>query len=223
MRGYFITATDTGIGKTEVSAALAVELNDKGYKVSVMKPVASGVKKVCRDAVILKKSSHCGFPIEDINPVAFKLPLAPMVAARLENKKFRLDRVRCSFKKLKSNGDFIIVEGVGGIMVPLHKKRVGAFYVTDLIKEMKLAVIVVARPDLGTINHTLMTLDILKRNKIKIAGIIINHSSKTGKDISVVTNPDIIEELSGVKVLGIMPFKGNRKKRRIKWLKKTGF
>jgi dethiobiotin synthetase len=124
------------------------------------------------------------------------------------------------FRRLSKNNDLTIVEGIGGLMVPIYKKENKVFYVLDMILKMRLPVIVVTRPNLGTINHTLMTLNILKNNKVNVAGIIFNHTSRVKRDISEKTNPGIIEELSGVKVLGVMGYNKDRDKRRIKWLKK---
>ena len=98
-----------------------------------------------------------------------------------------------------------------------------AFYVSDMISRLKLPAIIVTRPNLGTINHTLMTVEALRMKKIKITGIIFNYTSRSEKDISIKTNPGIIEELSGVKTLGIMHYNKSRNKRRIRWLSKIGF
>lgn len=223
MKGFFVTATDTGIGKTEVAACLARDFTKRGFKVGVMKPIATGVKKVCRDACILKKSAKSKDPIDYINPVSLRPPLAPLAASRMGNKKIDLEIIYDRFKRLSLQSDILIIEGIGGAMAPISRKKKKAFYVYDLILKMKLPAIVVARPGLGTINHTLMTVDLLKKRKIKIAGIILNYSSKTKWDPSARMNPSIIEELSGEKVLGIMYYKRHRGQRRIKWLRETGF
>jgi dethiobiotin synthetase len=220
MKGFFITATDTGVGKTEVGAYIAKMFFEKGLKVAVMKPVASGVNKICKDAEILRRMSSSRESFDHINPVALKLPLAPLVAYRLEKKNIDMKVVWERFRRLSKNNDLTIVEGIGGLMVPIYKKENKVFYVLDMILKMRLPVIVVTRPNLGTINHTLMTLNILKNNKVNVAGIIFNHTSRVKRDISEKTNPGIIEELSGVKVLGVMGYNKDRDKRRIKWLKK---
>ncbi|MFH1479445.1 MAG: dethiobiotin synthase [Candidatus Omnitrophota bacterium] len=207
VKGYFITATDTEIGKTEVAAALARHFTKKGYKVGVMKPIASGVNKFSEDALILKKAANSCDDLKDINPIQLKLPLAPLVTARLEKKTIDPNKIWRAFNKLKKKNDLLIVEGIGGAMVPLYKIGKKVFYVTDLIKKMNLPVIIVARPNLGTINHTLITVNALKSKNIKIAGIIINHAKPIKKDISIKTNPKIIQELSGVRILGIIPYK----------------
>lgn len=223
MRGFFITGTDTGIGKTEVASYLAEIFSKKGFRVGVMKPVATGVVKLCKDAEILKKYSNSKDPIHYINPITLRLPLAPLVASRIEKKNIDMEIIWDRFEKLSRGNDVLIVEGIGGVMVPVCKMHKKIFYVVDMILKMRLPVIIIARPNLGTINHTLMSIKILKSRKIKIAGIIFNHTSRIKKDLSVETNPAIIERLSGVKVLGIMHYNKDRDKRRMRWLSKIEF
>lgn len=209
MKGFFVTGTDTGVGKTEVAAYLARYFTSKGLSVGTMKPVATGNSE---DARILR-----------VNPVSFRLPLAPLTASRLEKVKVDKEAIWKAFEKVKADSDLVIVEGIGGAMVPISGRGKKVFYVFDMILKMRLPAIIVARPNLGTINHTLMTIEILRSRKIKIAGIIFNYTSRVKKDISVKTNPKIIEELSGVKVLGIMHYHRNRDKRRVKWLGRSEF
>jgi len=223
MKGFFVTGTDTGVGKTEIAAYLAKRFSRKGLRVSVMKPVATGFKTVCKDAQILRKFSRSNAPIDCINPVSFRAPLAPLVASALENKKFDTGIIWRRFKRLKKNSDMIIVEGIGGVMVPLYKKGKKVFYVLDMILKMRLPVIIVSRPDLGTINHTLMTIKALETSSVKIKGIIFNQTARVKKDTSVKTNPEVIERLSGIKVLGSMHYNRRRNKRRVRWLRKAGF
>ena len=222
MRGFFVTGTDTGVGKTEVASYLAGMFSKKGLRVGVMKPVATGNKRLCKDAMILKRYSNSRDPVQYINPVSLKLPLAPIVAMRIEKKKIDMEILWDRFKRLARDNDVLIVEGIGGVMVPVSRMRKRIFYVIDMILKMKLPVIIVARPNLGTINHTLMTIGILRRKNIEIAGIIFNYTSRIKKDISIRTNPRIIERLSGVKVLGIMHYNKDRNKRRMRWLSKIG-
>ena len=201
-KGFFVTGADTGVGKTEVSAYLARFLSKKGFKVGVMKPIATGDSS---DAKVLRAE-----PV-----VSFKLPLAPLVAGKVDKRK-----IWEALEKLKAENDIVIIEGIGGVMVPISGKGRKVFYVLDMMSKMKLPAIIVARPDLGTINHTLMTVKLLQSKKVNIAGIIFNHTSCIKNDISVKTNPKVIERLSGVKVFGIMPYTKNRNKRRIKWLRR---
>jgi len=217
MKGFFVTGTDTGVGKTEVAAHLARRFSEKGLRVGVMKPVATGVEKVCRDAEILRKRSFTKDAMHYINPVSLKLPLAPLVAERIEKKKIDMRLIWNRFKRLSANSDVLIVEGIGGAMVPICRRGKTVFYVLDMILKMRLPVIIVARPNLGTINHTLMTVRALRSKGIKIAGIIFNHASRIKKDLSIKTNPAVIEDLSGAKVLGVMYYSKDRDKRRMTW------
>lgn len=205
MRGFFVTGTDTGVGKTEVAAYLAKSFSKKGFRVGTMKPIATGSSK---DVRILKAD-----PV-----ISFRLPLAPLAAGKVNKR-----RIWQAFEKLKTNNDIVIVEGIGGVMVPISGKGKKAFYVADMVSKMNLPAIIVARPNLGTINHTLMTIEILRRKKIKISGIIFNYSSRVKNDISIKTNPGVIEGLSGIKALGVMHYNKNRSKRRMKWLKRIEF
>lgn len=219
MRGFFVTGTDTGVGKTEVASYLAKAFSRRGLRVGVMKPIATGVKRFCKDARILKKYSRSRRAMDYISPVSLRLPLAPMVAADMEKKKIDIRSIWDRFRRLSADSDVMVVEGIGGAMVPIYRKGRKTFYVVDMILKMKLPVIIVARPNLGTINHTILTIEALRRRNAKIAGIIFNYTSLVKKDISVKTNPAVIEKLSGAEVLGIMPYNRNRDKRRIKWLR----
>ena len=192
--GIFITATDTGIGKTAVAAALGLLLKEKGLNVGYMKPFSAG-GKCSADAALLIKTLKLKDPIAHINPYHFKNPLAPLPASRIEQRSIALPKVFSAFKKLKRRHDFTIVEGIGGIMVPIKKN----YFVLDLIKEMKLPVLLVARARLGTINHTLSAVKLLKQQNIKIAGIILNGIKR--KDIAVMTNPKILHELTGLPII----------------------
>ncbi len=201
--GIFITATDTEVGKTVISFLLAACLKRKKIKVGVMKPVASGSYD---DAKFLKKASGADDDLKTINPIYFKKPLAPLSASRIEKKKIDLNKIFKAYNHLAKKYDFLIVEGIGGILVPLKPN----FLVADLIKKLNLPVIIVARPNLGTINHTLLTVNAAKNYGLKIKGIIINYAQKPAsiykKRLAEKTAPNIIEEISGISILGIVPF-----------------
>lgn len=193
-KGIFVTGTDTGVGKTIVTAGVALSLKNKGIDVGIMKPVSTGGIpnediRFLMDFLGLKEN------IELVNPVALKESLAPYVAAKIERKKINLNKIFTSYEKLKKLHDFIIVEGIGGVFVPILKN----YFVADLIKDFKLPVIIVSRAGLGTINHTLMTINTLEQKKAKILGIVLNMFS--GKDISEKTNPEMIEKLGKYPVL----------------------
>ncbi|MEI6306350.1 MAG: dethiobiotin synthase, partial [Deltaproteobacteria bacterium] len=153
-RGIFITGTDTGVGKSIVAATLARLLCLNGVNVGVMKPVTAGCREdygrlVSDDAMLLCKAAGVNY-CEDIAPYRLKEPLAPAEAARIDGLRIDFSKILEAYGRLSSEHDFMIVEGVGGLMVPLA----GGLLVADLARELALKLLVVARPDLGTINHT---------------------------------------------------------------------
>ena len=198
-RGIFITGTDTGVGKTVVAAGLAGALKRQGVDVGVMKPVATGGRE---DTLFLMKAASFSDPIETVNPIFLEPPLAPSIAAEMSKVKIDLDKIWKAYAKLSSQHEFMIVEGIGGLLVPIK----GNFLVVDLIKRLDLPIVVVSRPGLGTINHTLLTIRCAKSYRIEIKGIVINDLKKEKSGLAEKTNPKIIEELSGIPILGILPF-----------------
>ncbi len=204
-RGLFITGTDTGVGKTYVAAKIAEELRRRGADVGVMKPAETGCRKrngslYPSDAAHLKKAARVRDKLVDINPYRFSLPLAPSVAAELEGRHIDPGKILNAFHKLLEKHEFVIVEGAGGIMVPLSEN----YSYLDLADSFGLPVLIVARPGLGTINHTLLTIAALKQRKLNIAGVVINYSDDRKAGQAERTNPAIIENVSGVKILGIV-------------------
>ncbi|MBI4682224.1 MAG: dethiobiotin synthase [Nitrospirae bacterium] len=206
-KGIFITGTDTGVGKTFVAAGLLRAFKKMGFNVCPMKPVETGCgtfngRLVPADALKLVCAIEADEPLKLINPYRFKQPLAPAVAAELEGAVIRKQDIISAYKQLSKKYDITIVEGAGGVMVPVYKRYLFA----DLIRDIKLPIIIVARPGLGTINHTLLTIEAARNRGIDILGVIINHSAQIKKDLSVKTNPEIIEKLSGVPLLGNVPY-----------------
>jgi dethiobiotin synthetase len=206
-KGIFITGTDTGVGKTVIAGALAIALKGMGYSVGVMKPVETGCKKsgkrlIPSDAIFLKKASGSRDSIDLINPYRFKTPLAPAVASELEGVKIYISRILRSFKLLKKRHDIVIVEGAGGILVPIDKD----YFFLDLIRDMGIPIIIVARPGLGTINHTLLTIRCAHEYGVPVIGFIINHAKNSRPDPSEKTNPLVIKRLSNVPLIGNFPF-----------------
>jgi dethiobiotin synthetase len=135
-----------------------------------------------------------------------RLPLAPAIAAGLEGVTIKKKKILSSCNYLLKKYDFTVVEGAGGIMVPVYR---GSLFL-DLIKDINLPIVIVSRPGLGTINHTLLTIKAAQSRKINILGVIINHSSKTRKDMSEKTNPGVIEKLGRIPLLGIVQYTKNK-------------
>jgi dethiobiotin synthetase len=193
-KGIFITGTDTGVGKTYVGCSLARSLKKRGVAVGVMKPVASGDRD---DARKLISAAGVRDGIGRVNPVCLKYPLAPLVSARLAGVRIDLRPVWESYAQLKKKYEFMVVEGVGGLLVPLREN----YFVLDMIKRFRLPVLIVARPFLGTINHTLLTVDKLRQRRIDIVGVVM--SCTQSSTLAEKTNPGIIRELTGLDVLEV--------------------
>ena len=209
-KGIFITGTDTGVGKTFVACGLIKAMKDKGLDVCPMKPVESGCrttkgKLVPSDTNKLIKASGVNEPLDLINPYRLKHPLAPSVAADIEGVKIERRKILSAHNRLSKKYDLTIIEGAGGIMVPVYKK----YLFLDLARDLDLPVLIISRPGLGTINHTLLTIDALKNKGLDISGVIINSSENNRKGLSEKTNPEVIEKLGGITVLGSVPYSEN--------------
>ena len=190
-----ITGTDTGIGKTFITYNLAKALKEKGYNVGCYKPIETYVKDIPEDGNLLAKAT--GQSVDEVVPVRFSLPLAPYAATIEEKKDFSLDELRTHFEGLTKKYEILLVEGAGGIAVPIKKNYTYA----DLAKDWNLKVFIVARAGLGTLNHTYLTWYYAKNNGLEVIGIVLNGS--TGKDISEKTNPLIIKEMTGIEPIVI--------------------
>ncbi len=172
-RGIFVTGTDTGGGKSLVSAALARFLVRQGVRVGVMKPVESGVSMpsaLGQDGELLRWAADCEAPIELISPCRLPEPLAPSLAAELAGTVIDIDGLVSSAKELLERYEFVIVEGAGGLMVPLRD----TFMVGDLARRIGLPLLTVCRAGLGTINHTLLTLQAARAWGLEPAGVVVN-------------------------------------------------
>jgi dethiobiotin synthetase len=202
MNGFFVTGTDTDIGKTIISSGLAAVLKEMKIDVGVFKPMLSGIwrEDPASDTSLLKQMSQTDLSIEEITPFEFKEPLAPYVAGKREGKIVGIEEVLHHWEKIREKHDFFIVEGAGGISVPLGEN----FLVSDLIQALQLPIVLVARPNLGTVNHIFLTVQYAKSKGLTIAGIVINGLSEN-PNLAEKTNPKLIEELCGVPILGITP------------------
>ena len=196
MKGVFITGTDTGVGKTYLTARLTRSLRQQGLPAIALKPVASGDRS---DATTLSEAMRGALPISKINPVHFAAPLSPYAAATLENRPFPWDLLRSHWKEMTSShpGPFL-VEGVGGWRVPMDSTRT----VREWARELGLPVLIVCRATLGTLNHTLLTVDSIRATGLQIPGIIMNFYGATDNEAAR-TNPGILEEWSKLPVTGL--------------------
>lgn len=208
--GFFVTGTDTGIGKTVVAGALIMALRAKGINACGMKPVETGCKRINgtlipSDGTFLKQIARMDDPIEHITPFCFETPAAPSVASEIEKGDIDIRLIKERFQNLQKKYQTVIVEGVGGLLVPIKND----YFVIDLVRELALPLIVVSRPSLGTINHTLLTVNYALKEGIKVAGIIINFSNRPENTAAEKTNPAVIRKLSPVPVIGTFPYLEN--------------
>ncbi len=172
--GFFVTGTDTGVGKTVVACALVRALRREGLRVGVMKPVETGVgHDGPADALALRRAAGVDDPLECICPQQFALPAAPTVAAAAEGRDVDLDSVRSAFAALAARYPMLVVEGAGGLLVPAAKGTC----MGDLAAELRLPLLIVTRAALGTINHTLLTLEAAERRDLPLAGVVISHGN----------------------------------------------
>lgn len=195
---FFITGTDTGVGKTIVCAVLGILLKEKGFKVGYLKPVQCAGN----DAEFIKETLNLSDPLQDINPCYAKEPLSPHFAFKREKTRIDFSVISQKFIKLRKKYDVLLVEGAGGLLVPLAED----YLVADLIKDLEAEVIIVSRLGLGTINHSLLTINQARDRGIRIKGIFFNEAKKVKKGIPEKTNPREIEKIGKVKVLGIISF-----------------
>jgi len=205
-RGLFITGTDTGVGKTFVAAGLARCLKDRGFDPGVLKPVETGCalrrgKRIPRDGSFLKYMAGATEPIEEIVPYRLAAPLAPQVAAEREGIRIQTRRLQSAFRAISSRHPFTLVEGAGGILVPVTRKAT----MVDLMKQFKLPVLLVSRIGLGTLNHTLLTLYYLAQNGIPVAGVVLNDPDGC-RDLSARSNPSTLAQWSSAPIMGSIPY-----------------
>lgn len=204
--GVLITGTDTGVGKTFVACGLAALLRDRGYRVGVMKPAETGCLErdgelLPQDAVRLKEVSGCREPIEKICPYRLRDALAPSVAAERADLKIDVDRLMTVYDEIDSTHDVTLVEGAGGLMVPL----LPSFTYADLARVLKLPLIVVAANQLGVINHLLLTLEHASCKGLRTLGYVLNQTSSE-TSLAAETNREALVNLTGVPCLAELPF-----------------
>jgi dethiobiotin synthetase len=192
--GLFITATDTGVGKTVVMAALAKLLRAAGRDVGVMKPVATGCVHR-REGLVSEE------PLAEICPIRLAEPLAPTVAAARAKIELDLAPMWAAWRRLRDAHEVLLIEGIGGILCPITRKM----FVADMAVRFALPVLVIARPNLGTINHTALTVEAAKARGLGVAGIVINRYNRDTEDVAEMTAPDEIQRAAGVPVLGLVP------------------
>ncbi len=204
--GLLITGTHTGVGKTLVACGLASLHREMGYKVGVMKPAETGCQErdgelFPQDAVYLKEASGCEEPLERICPYRLRDPLAPSVAAGREGLKIDVSLISDVYDEISSAHDITIVEGAGGLLVPLLPHYTYA----DLAGLLKLPVVVVAANRLGVINHLLLTLEHASCRGLRVFGYVLNHL-ESQPSLATETNAEALLSLTAVPCLGAIPY-----------------
>lgn len=194
----FITGTDTGVGKTFATALLARALRRAGLDTIALKPLCSGDR---RDAEILRVAGGNELTIDEVNPLWFKTPVAPLLAARLENREVALPGLEEWFRSVSQGRQSVLVEGAGGWLAPVAE----GMLIADLAAALGLPVLVVAANRLGCINHTLLTIESIRARGLECRGVILNSLSRDTDDATR-TNRSLLEEFTDVPVLfGITP------------------
>ena len=202
-RGYFITGTDTNVGKTHVSALLLRALHAAGIAAAGFKPICCGGRE---DAELLAAAAGDRWSVNEVNPVWLRPPVAPYVASMIEGRFIDLELVREGFRRLRAASPMVIVEGAGGWLVPVTRD----FSMADLASEFDLPVLIVAANRLGALNHTLLTVRAIQAAELRCAGVILNQlTPPTDEDPAAITNASVLEELLAdfsTPLLGEVPY-----------------
>ena len=203
--GLFITGTGTGVGKTVITAALARYMQERGCDIGVMKPIETGSSQdepPSSDAYRLRQASRSGQSLDSVCPYRFPDPIAPLAAAHRRGKTIDLFSIQTHYRRLQDQFEWVLVEGVGGLMVPLTKQET----VRDLIQLLDLPCLVVGHATLGGVNHLLLTLEALENVHIQVLAIIlIQCEASTNQDIQnlqMASTIDLARTLSKPPVLG---------------------
>lgn len=211
LRGLFVTGTDTGVGKTLIASALLRHARRTGMAPIPFKPVETGCDPDPLDARLLWKAAQPPISQEEVCPYPLRLPAAPAQAAAAAGLHLDLDALASQARDLSEKGDFILVEGAGGLLVPYSRAETGA----DLAARLGLPLLVIARTALGTINHTALTLLEARRRKLRVAGYLLNrttselapHETPAANDRPPGgTNGEAIAALTSLHPLGLYPF-----------------
>ncbi len=209
-KGLFVTGTDTDVGKTAVATALLLSLRQRGLDAVPMKPIQTGCLKhgddlIAPDLDQCLRALRLTPAVEEAEwmcPYRYLPACSPHLAARLARRPIQLRRITAAFRRLAARHDFVVAEGAGGVLVPLDERRT----MLDLMRALALPVLVVARPNLGTLNHTLLTLAALRAAGLKIAGVVVVSTKRGRRGRIERDNLASIARLGRVQVLGRLPY-----------------
>jgi dethiobiotin synthetase len=183
----FVTGTDTGVGKTHTAVRLLRLLRNAGTSCAGMKPICCGDR---RDAGLLLAAGSDGLTIDEINPVWLKTPAAPIVGSLMEEVDIDIEHILTAFRALRNRVEQVLVEGVGGWMVPIRSD----YFASDLAAEMKLPVLVVAQNRLGCLNHAALTVRSVTEHRLRCLGLVLNEV-QASSDIAAATNGEILKKI----------------------------
>ncbi len=202
MRGVFVTATDTEVGKTVVAAAICAALAARGERVAAFKPVVTGIDEEPdvwpRDHELLARVATVRQLPQDVAPLEFGPPVSPHLAAEMAGTPIEPHELAAAAHRSGESADVLVAEGVGGLLVPLTP----GYLVRDLAVELNLPVVIAARPGLGTINHTLLTIEAARAVGLDVAAVVITPWPED-PDAMVRSNRDTIERFGSVSVVGL--------------------
>lgn len=205
--GVFVTGTDTGVGKTVVAGALAGALCWRGIDVGVMKPIQCGLTRtrrgpVATDARFLLEAAGLDDPLDLVCPHQLEAPLAPLVAAAQAGIELELQELVEDLRRVRDRHEFVVVEGIGGLAAPIAEELL----VGDLAAAYGFPLIVVARPGLGTLSHTMLTVEFARQRQLEVLGVILCWSGPGEAGLAERTNPVVIEQMTGVPILGTLAY-----------------
>jgi len=205
-RGLFIAGTDTEVGKTLVAGGIGRILREIGRRVGVFKPVASGCRRsreglVSADAEFLAYCADTDVPLSVVNPVSYVIPAAPVVCEPREHRPVDFEAIRLAYEHLVASCECVLVEGIGGVRVPISTGVDGL----AMMQVFDLPVVVVTRPRLGTINHTLLTLDAIRTAGLTVAGLVVNGYEAANASIAEETVCDVLTEWGRAPILAVVP------------------
>lgn len=212
MKGIFITGTDTGAGKTIISGLLGRYLLAQGYRVITQKWIQTGSRGFSGDInlhlrLMQKQKKEIKDYLSYVSPYVFRFSSSPHLAARLQKSRISEDKIKEAFRFLAKKFDFVIVEGIGGALVPVNKKSL----LIEIAAGLNLPALVIAANKLGAVNHTLLTIEAIKKRRMKIAGIIFNNTSNKVNKLILNDNVHIIKALTKEKIFGIFPYIRDKK------------
>ena len=190
---FFVTGTDTGVGKTHTVVQLLRLLRENGRSCAGFKPICCGDRQ---DAERLLGASANGLTIDQINPLWLKTPAAPLTTAQIEGVTVDIECLLNAFRTLRAQVDNVFVEGVGGWMVPIRSD----YFVRDLAMEMRLPVLVVAKNRLGCLNHALLTVRSVQATGLRCAGVVLNGPT-AGDNVASATNADVLASILDLPLL----------------------